>query len=202
MNLLCVAAWEPELTRFRELARWIRTEPVGIGLVDAAIRTAELVADHKPQHVAFLGTCGSARADLAIGDVILATEVTPRLEEGSELLGARKFAPAVDPALRAALEAAGAKPARVVNTVGVTTSDALATEIAKLGDVEHLESLGVVRACERAGVPCAIVLAVANEVGARGRDQWKANHVAASARAAEALFAAISRVSTRAPSPA
>ena len=47
MNLLCVSAFEPELTRFRELApSWIATAPAGIGLVECALGTAELLARH------------------------------------------------------------------------------------------------------------------------------------------------------------
>lgn len=208
-RLLCLAAWEPELTRFRELApSWVTAEPAGIGLVEAAIGTAELVARRSPERVLFVGTCGSMRPDLAIGDVVFADRVS--LVAFTELTGSAVLHPvehevAIDPELRAALTAAGARPARVANTIGVTTTDEIAARVAAHGDVEHLEAFGVARACARANVPCAVVLAVANEVGAKGRDQWKDNHVAASARAAEVAWRAIdelSRTSTTAPSPA
>lgn len=208
-RLACLAAWEPELTRFRELApSWISMEPAGVGLVEAAIGTAELLARRSPDGVLFLGTCGSMRRDLAALDVVFAervslvafTEVT-----GSAVLHPVEHEVAIDPALRDALVAAGAKPARVANTIGVTTTDDAARCVARHGDVEHLEAFGVARACARAKVPCAIVLAIANDVAPGGRDQWKANHVAASARAAEVAWRAVeafSRTSTTARSRA
>jgi nucleoside phosphorylase len=206
MNPLFLAAWEPELTRFRELAGWIAMEPVGIGLVEAAIGTAEVLARRSPTHAVFIGTCGAARPGLEVGDVVFATTVAlvdpVSMFEGSAVLHRTEHDVAFDPALRDALITAGAKPARVANTMGVTTTDELAARVAAHGDVEHLEAFGVVRACARANVECAVVLAVANVVGSSGRDQWKANHVAASARAAEVAFEAISRMSTTARSPA
>lgn len=208
MKLLCLAAWEPELTRFRELApSWIAMEPVGIGVVEAAAATAELVALRRPDLVVFMGTCGSMRPDLARFDVVFAERVRLVDLGGGVALHAVDQELPVEGDLRAALAAAGAAPARVANTIGVTTTDALAARVAEHGDVEHLEAFGVARACARAGVTCAILLAVANEVGARGRDQWKESHVEASARVGEATLRfvsalEVSRRSTTARSPA
>lgn len=200
MNLLCVSAFEPELTRFRELApSRIATAPAGIGLVECALGTAELLARHSPAEAVFLGTCGSARADLAIGDVIVATSVSLFVGPGSELVGETDLVVPMNRAMRDALVAAGATPATVATTLGVTVTDDLATHVAATGDVEHLEAYAFVRACARANVPCAVVLGVANLVGARGRAEWRANHPKASAHAAETLADAISRTSTTAP---
>ncbi len=63
--------------------------------------------------------------------------------------------------------------------------------MAALAPVEHLEAYAVARACQTLGVPCTIVLGIANIVGAKGREQWRARHVEASARAAEVAFAAL-----------
>lgn len=199
MNLLCVSAFEPELTRFRELApSWIATAPAGIGLVDAAIGTAELLARHSPAEVVFLGTCGTARSDLAIGDVIVASSVSLFAGPGSELVGESDIVVPMEGSLRDALVAAGATPATVATTVGITVTNDLATHVAATGDVEHLEAYAFVRACARAYVPCAVVLGVANVVGAKGRAEWRANHAKASAHAAETLVEALrlSRTST------
>lgn len=199
MNLLCLSAFEPELTRFRELApSWIATAPAGIGLVECALGTAELLARHSPAEAVFLGTCGSARADLGIGDVIVATSVSLFVGPGSELVGETDLVVPMDRTMRDALVAAGATPATVATTLGVTVTDHLAAHVAATGDVEHLEAYAFVRACVRANVPCAVVLGVANIVGAKGRGEWRANHPKASAHAAETLADAISRRSTRA----
>lgn len=204
MNLLCVSAFEPELTRFRELApRWITMEPLGVGLVDASSRMAELLLRHSPAEVLFLGTCGSARPDLMIGDVIVATSVSLFAGPGAELVGESEVTVPMEAGLREALVASGATPATVVNTLGVTVTNEHAKHVAACGDVEHLEAFAVARICARAYVPCAIVLGIANEVSAKGREQWRANHVRASAHAAETLAEAlrISRTSTKEPSP-
>jgi nucleoside phosphorylase len=191
-SVACVSAFEPELARFRELApSWIAMEPVGIGLIECALGTAEALARLSPAEIIFLGTCGAARDLLTIGDVIVATSVTLVAGPGAELVGPAEVPVPTEPSLLAALASAGAKPARVANTLGVTTTTELAAHVASRGEVEHLEAYAFVRACARANVPCAVVLAVANEVGPEGREQWRANHVAASARAAEVLARAI-----------
>jgi uridine phosphorylase len=199
MNLLCVSAFEPELTRFRDLApAWIGMEPVGIGLVECAIGTAEVLARHSPAEAIFLGTCGSARRDLTIGDVVFATSASLFAGPGAELVGETDIVVPTEARLRDALVAAGATPATVATTLGITVTNDLAAHVAATGDVEHLEAYAFVHACARAGVPCAVVLGVANVVGAKGRAEWRANHVKASRHAAETLAEAItiSRTST------
>lgn len=198
---MVVAAWDPELTRFRELAGSLRTGAIGIGLVDAAVGLARvLAAPDAPAAVVFVGTCGTLTPSLAIGDVVMASTV--RLVDAATLEGRAALPFGTELAVPPLLD--GLRPARVANPLGITTDDALAKAID--ADVEHLEAYAVARTAAAFGVPCAVVLAVANEVGARGREQWKANHVEASARAAEALWATLRtstpRTSTKEPSPA
>lgn len=209
MNLLVVAAWEPELLPWRSLAQAsdgiVSVEPIGIGLVDAAMGMTRCISRHAPTHVVLLGTCGAAPGSgLAIGDVISASEVRladPAVVEGRAAMPYPSGPLPLDRELCDALCRSGARPSRVVNPLGITTDDALATKLAPLAEVEHLEAYGVARACQVAGIPCAIVLGVANIVGARGREQWRANHVAASAQAAQIAHRAIRR-STKERSPA
>lgn len=199
MNLLCVSAFQPELTRFRELApAGVHLEAAGIGLVECALGTAELLARYSPAEAIFLGTCGSARADLAIGDVVFATSVSLFAGPGAELVGETDVVVPTETKLRDALIAAGATPATVATALGITVTNDLAGHVSATGDVEHLEAYAFVRACARANVPCAVVLGVANVVGAKGRAEWRANHARASALAAETLAEAItlSRTST------
>jgi len=234
-RLLVAAAWEPELTRFRELVRTSdvlsseQADPVqstgetgvspvfatlGVGLVDSAIGTARKMSELSPSALVFIGTCGGHA--LPLGSVVVASRVC--LVEPSVVEGRAAFPPPVkleldlashrDRALHDACEAAGARSVAVATTLAVTTDDDLATRLAASGAVEHLEAYAVARACAAADVPCAIVLAVANDVGSRGREQWKASHEEASARAAEIAFAAMPailaslRTSTTPRSPA
>lgn len=225
-SILVAAAWEPELERFRALARDggavtddpcaaepasgacdLAVEPIGIGVVDAAAGAARSIARLGPSTVVLLGTCGAAPSSgLRIGDVVVGTSarlVDLAVVEGRAAMPTASAAVPLDPSMIAALVAAGAREATIANTLGVTTDDVLAAKLAELGQVEHLEAYGVARACQTAPTPvrCAVVLGVANVVGARGRDEWRSNHVAASARAAEIAWAAMARTSTTRRSP-
>ena len=200
MSVLVVAAWEPELERFRTLvdsaSSDLTVEPVGIGLVDAAVGMTRCIMQVRPAYVIFIGTGGaSPRATLSIHDVVVATAarlVDPTAVEGRAALPFAADVISLEGELVDRLFNAGARLGRVWTPLGVTTDDALAQKLGALGDVEHLESYGVARACQAAGVPCAIVLGIANVVGSRGRAEWRDNHVAASARAAEVAHAALS----------
>jgi futalosine hydrolase len=209
-NLVLVAAWEPELERFRALARLdaqlsVRLDAVGIGLVDATLGMTRCIERHGPAEVMLIGTCGAAPGSgLAIGDVIVASSVRlvdPAVVEGRAAMPFASEPIALDETMIDQVFAAGAREATVVNPLGITTDDALAAKLSALGKVEHLEAYGVARSCQAASIHCAIVLAVANVVGSKGREEWRANHVAASARAGEVAYEAIRR-STRARSPA
>ena len=72
----------------------------------------------------------------------------------------------------------------------ITVDDAAATLIARssAAHVEHLEAYGVAAACAARGIPFGSALGVANHVGARAREEWRAHHRKAAA-AAEILDA-------------
>jgi futalosine hydrolase len=215
MKLLVVAAWDPELERFRELTSAaapplsslsIVTEAVGIGPIDAAIGVTRCVEVVRPDALVFLGTGGAApRAGLRVGDVVAASSV--RLVDAAAVEGRAALLPpyaeaiATDAALHQRLVDEGARACVVGNTLSVTTEDALASTLGGAYEVEHLEAYAVARACG-AACPCAIVLGVANMVGSRGRDEWRENHVRASSAAAEIAARAFLRTSTTQRSPA
>ena len=97
-----------------------------------------------------------------------------------------------DSALAEAL--ARACSARIVGAVcqeGVTVSDERARALAASthAAVEHMECFAVYRACARASVPAAALLAVANRVGDGARAAWRQNARAAEAVAVAALVA-------------
>jgi nucleoside phosphorylase len=166
------------------------------------------IVRHIPTHVLLLGTCGaSPSSGLDLGDVIVGTSVKlvdSAVVEGRAAMPFASDALPLDDTMVGALVAAGAKRAKIANTVGITTDDALATKLAEQGHVEHLEAYGVARACQAASVGCTIVLGIANAVGSRGRAEWRANHVSASGRAAEVAWSALESVrrSTTTHSPA
>lgn len=203
-HLLVTAAWAPELERFRELIgdpapKDVALEPVGIGLVDAGIGLTRCIMTRRPSHVLALGTAGAApKSGLAIGDVVVGRSVRlvdPAVMEGRAALPFATEA-AFDGAMVDAVFSAGARPCVIANPLGITTDDALATKLAVLAPVEHLEAYAVARAAHALGVPCTIILGIANVVGSKGRDQWRANHVQASALAAEMAFKALDALRT------
>ena len=203
-HLLVTAAWAPELERFRELLaesapKDVTLEPVGIGLVDAGIGLTRCIMTRHPSHILAVGTAGAApKSGLSIGDVVVGESVRlvdPAVVEGRAALPYASEA-AFDPAMVDAVFSAGARPCVIANPLGITTDDALATKLAVLAPVEHLEAYALARTAHAFGVKCTIVLGIANVVGSKGREQWRANHVRASALAAETAFKALDALRT------
>jgi len=216
VRLLAAAAWNPELVALRERSSAaaapgveLAFAAVGVGLVESAVGTARALAEHRPDVAVLVGTCGAfAGASLASGSVVVGARV--RLVDASALAGDAEIpAPMpvdepLDRVLHDAFAGAGAKSVQIANTVGITVSDVLASKLAARSDVEHLEAFAFARACAAARVPCAVVLAVANAVGSRGRAEWLASHVNASASAGALVYdalGAVLRTSTTARSP-
>lgn len=219
MEVLVVAAWAPELERFRSLSAGgdrgpgpsarlgkfssARTAVVGVGLVEASAGMASLlseVAGLKPAAVVLIGTCGALPGSgLPVGEVV--SVARGRVVDAGVLSG-RAELPSPMPAVVDAdgtllsrfapwLPTPAARGLTALTTLGITTDDTLAAELAPHGAIEHLEVFAVARACACAGVPWCALLGVANPVGAAGRAAWRANHVRASARAAEVAHAAL-----------
>jgi nucleoside phosphorylase len=204
-DILILAAFEPELAALSRALGPARTATVagvsvaariaGIGLAAAAAGAAAHVGELEPRAVVLVGTCGAyAGKGLAIGDVVVARHL--RLVDPASLAGAAQFPEPMaistesDGAMMHGLVAAGIRPSCVATTLAITIDDAAAARIAdgSGADVEHLEAHGVATACAARGVAFAAVLGVANLVGARGRAEWRVNHVRAEAAAAEGVL--------------
>jgi futalosine hydrolase len=186
---LFLAAFPPEIAA---LDPSFDRATVGVGLVEAALGAAAVIAERAPRHVVLLGTVGAyPAASLAIGDVVTAERVVVASSTGAIVEAM--------PASAAAAPIANARRVVVATTLSITTDDGVAASLEKEtgAHVEHLEAFAVARACERAGVKFSAVFGVANIVGSRGRDQWREHHERAAA-AACALF----RSPTTTPSPA
>lgn len=188
--MLFLAAFPPELAALD--ARFER-ETVGVGLVEAALGAARVIAEKKPAHVVLLGTVGAyPSSKLAIGDVVVAKRVVLAAPSGA-------LVEAMPASVDADASPFTARRVVVATTLAITTDDGVASSLegATAAHVEHLEAFAVARACARAGVRFSAVFGVANVVGARGRDEWREHHE----RAAAAACAAV-RNPTTMPSPA
>jgi futalosine hydrolase len=192
-DVLFLAAFDPELGQLRQGG--VSTRAVGVGLPAAAVGTTLALQQLSPGIVVLVGTCGAyPGAGLAIGDAVVAKSIL--LVEPASVSPLARFCELPAPPMRVRAETnaalaeafaeSGARPVDVATTLGVTVDDHAAQEIALAtgARAEHLEAFGVALACEALGVPLAVVLGVANEVGSRAREQWRAHHHEASAAAA------------------
>lgn len=190
--VLFLAAFGPELVA---LDSRIERATVGVGLVEAALGAARVLAERRPKHVVLVGTVGAyPQSGLAIGDVVIAERVLLATPSGA-------LVDAMTTSLDADASPFIGRRVTVATTLAITTDDAIAAalEHATNAHVEHLEAFAVARACADAGITFSAVFGIANVVGSVGREQWRANHVRASAAA---CAAAAIRNPTTMPSPA
>jgi nucleoside phosphorylase len=191
MKVLVVAAWEPELTRFREIASGtpdIAVDAIGAGVVDAAVGTAHAIARHRPTHAVLIGTCGALARDLGRLDMVSGTSVE-LVDSKGELPTEITHESLFDEELSARF--GGVRRVKIVSTLVPTADEAHANRLRVRAQVEHLEAFAFARACALAGVRCAAVLSVASMVGPSGREEWRVNNDGASALAAEVTFGAL-----------
>jgi futalosine hydrolase len=212
---LVLSAWEPEIAPLRRLAGSIDPArlalgTVGVGAVDAAIGAAAAIAAIRPARVIFIGTAGAfprGRATAALGTVAIGGELS--LASTAALRGDGYLpeplatrAPTSGP-LAAALAACGRGRRSgpelpglpilgVACPLAVTRSATLGRQLAHAtgAALENLEAFAVARAAAAAGVDeVAAVLGIANRVGPRGHQEWRAHHVAASRAACRVVWA-------------
>jgi futalosine hydrolase len=160
--VLVVAATERELAL---LLDGLDTFCCGIGPVEAALQTARMVEERKPDAVVHVGIAGSRALEppaLVLGseavycDVIDSSSTLPRVER------ARPDAALLEQA-RAALPEAHVLPIATCGKVGGATDF----------DVEAMEGFGVLRACELAGVPAVELRAISNSPDEADRARWR-----------------------------
>ncbi len=162
------------------------TATVGVGAVTAAVATARLLAEYKPEAVLFLGTCGRYDDRLALFECLWATEaIATSVEERR----AGAYRPGLEQVSWVATLAGPLPSHAVVVPPAITSTQEGAAFLAAVAPVEHLELTGVFAACEAAEVPCGGALVVVNEVGPNAQAQWSANHAEGSRRLVEVLRA-------------
>jgi len=182
---LLLAAFRPELAGLDETppAGWT-CATTGVGALAAALATARLLDEVKPERVLFVGTCGAYDGRLAVFDLLAAAEVVATSQD--EALG-RAHRPEAERTRWRPSFALPLRPEVVAVTPAVTGDAAGAAALAPLAAVEHLELSGVFAACEARGVPVAAALAVANRAGPAASAEWRAHHAEASRRLVAAL---------------
>ena len=210
-DILVVAAHPPELAGLRELIGApggriadirIAIEAVGIGLPAAAVGMATALRAHAPACVVLVGTCGAydnGSSHLAMAQTVIAKRLhlasTAAAEGRGAFPGPMVIAVETDAALSRGLAGETGRRVDVATTLAITTDDALASHVGEAFgcEVEHLEAFAVASACAREHVPMTAVLAVANRVGGRARDEWRRHHEAAGKAATDWIAAWLRR---------
>jgi nucleoside phosphorylase len=155
--VLVVAATERELAHVRRFDTFC----CGIGPVEAAARTARMLAERTPDAVLHIGIAGARKLEPMT--LVLGSEAV--YEDRRRRRGLPRLAP--DPALlermRGALPDALVLPIGTSGTVGGTCAC----------DVEAMEGFAVLRACELAGVPAVELRAISNSPEESDRGKWR-----------------------------
>jgi futalosine hydrolase len=203
-DVLILAAFHPELAALRGLlgdgmsglvgALHVSARVVGIGLPMASVGTATVLTEGAPRVAIMVGTCGAfAGSGLPLGDAVVARRLrlgATGIAEGlAQFPDPMSIATSADEQLVESLCRAGGRPVDVVTAPAVTVDDAAADRLAQWAgaQAEHLEAYGAAVACAARGVPFTAVLGVANVVGSRAREEWRANHRRAAAAAADVV---------------
>lgn len=201
-DVLILAAFHPELAPLRSLlgegmraavgAVEVTARVVGIGLPMAAVGTATVLSEVTPRVAVMVGTCGAyAGTGLSAGDVVVARRIgfgaTGVAEGLAQFPEPMSLSTPATESLADALLRWGGRAADVVTTPAVTVDDAAAERLARWAhaEAEHLEAYGAAMGCAARGIPFTAVLGVANAVGSRARDEWRANHRRAAAAAGD-----------------
>ena len=176
-----MAAYPPELGT-------ISGRAVGVGLVAAAAGTERALAETRPSRLILVGTAGALPGSrLAIGSIVVVARAQLIVRPG-------EYVPAIMSSVAEADEALAGECARrlgaplvtAASGIGITSSDEEATRLGATAQIEHLESFAVLSVAWQR-VPATAVLAIANGVGSRAQEEWRANRVAAEAAAMAAV---------------
>src|SRR5262249_33919206 len=148
----------------------------GIGPVEAALQTARVLEERRPDAVIHVGIAGARTLEppaLVLGseavycDVIDPASTLPRIERVSPDV-------ALLERVKTALPDAHVLPIATCGKVGGGTGF----------DVEAMEGFGVLRACELAGVPAVELRAISNSPDEADRTLWRLDDAFAALAAA------------------
>ncbi len=160
-RILVVAATARELAA---PAGW-RTLACGVGPVDAAARTAEAIATHRPAAILHVGIAGARRAAaLAPASLVIGSE-----SRYCDLDVPEQFAPRICfPSAGLVATARAVLPAATFLPIGTTARVGGSREC----DVEAMEGFSVLRAAALAGVAAIEIRAISNDIEESDRARW------------------------------
>ena len=155
--MLVVAATDRELAHVRGLETFV----CGVGPVDAAARTALMLAERRPEAVLHIGVAGSR--ELTPLTIVVGSESVY-----SDLSAAIPVVDRLPPDAGLFERVHAALPDAVVASIGTSAAVGGSGE-----DVEAMEGFGVLRACALAEVPAVELRVVSNMPDEADRSKWR-----------------------------
>jgi futalosine hydrolase len=154
--VLLVAATERELARVRGWTTFV----CGVGPIEAAARTARMLAEREPHAVLHVGIAGARNLEplsVVIGSEAVYADISAQIQVVD------RVAPdaALFDRIRRSLPDA--------HVASISTSAAVGGR----AEVEAMEGFGVLRACELAGVPAVELRVISNTIGESDRSKWR-----------------------------
>jgi nucleoside phosphorylase len=190
MKIIC-SAWDQEIEKLSshyDSDQFIKV-PLGIGYLEAARKLEEILLENKDKKIEaiiFIGTCGSYKKNLEIGDIVQIQKsrllLLGKLEEKAYVPQKRYE----DFILRVLKSAGELKTADCMSSMEVTNDDITAAKIYKdIGKeflVENMELYGVVHVAEKHKISCFSLMAVANYNNIFANREWDNNQEEVSAK--------------------
>jgi nucleoside phosphorylase len=173
--LLVCSAWKEEIKNLdpRLANQNILIQPLGIGFLDASIELCRLLKNNPHiNKIIFLGTAGSYKNNLAIGDLI-SIKSTSLLNLGSRL--DLSYSPIKNNFIPASNLFSGLKTAHCLVSMEISKKENLIISDEEYL-VENMELFGVARVAEINNIPWSSVLSITNYVCSEGHKQWVSSH--------------------------
>lgn len=167
----------------------------GIGMVEAAAQTTELINRFKPGQILFVGSAGSVRKTEPLLSFFGATSViladSQLVKKAAYLPEIAKTSHSADESLQRSILALSCNPqaASVYSPLGISRDEDLGTLYGSaLGSYfENLELFGVAAACARKGLPWGCLSCVTNYIGAESHSQWQEHFRIAAQKTSSAM---------------
>ena len=150
-------------------------EPIGIGMVDAAIRLTRLCLERRPDEVIFVGTAGSYGRQ-RIFDIVEST-VSTNIETG--LFEGKAYTP-IDNRVESGSGVSRETNVIVNSSNYITTDPVLAKRYLEEGiDLENMEFYGVLKTAATLGIPARGIFVVTNYCDANAHRDFLTNQAEA-----------------------
>ena len=164
------------------IQRSVEVQICGIGLIESAIRTLELVHAHRPQQVWLVGIAGSYVDELIVGQAYEFSEVCcygigVGAAEHYQSVNELGWSSSLGNGMQERISLTPLTPAR--SLLSTTAASANAQEakqkLLKFPDcqAEDMEAFSVARACQSMNVPLRIIRGISNRAGDREHKRWK-----------------------------